>query len=325
MKTLIENFPKQLREAVSIAQSTATRKQKIKQVLITGLGGSGIGGTIASELVSGHCKVPVTVSKGYFIPAFVNEKTLVVVSSYSGNTEETISAMKQALEKKAQVTVITSGGWIAEEARKQGLDIFHVPGGFPPRACLGYSLVILMHIFHAHKLIRKTPLKDFIKAAALLEKQSGKIVKEAQKISDFLKGKLPVIYATTGNEGIAIRFRQQLNENSKMLCWHHVVPEMNHNELVGWRNKNENLAVIFLRHEDEFERNVKRIEINREIISHYTPHILPVFSKGKSAIEKCIYLIHLTDWVSWFLSVENQVDANEIDAINHLKNELSKF
>lgn len=325
MKTLIDNFPLQLQEAVEIAEKAKIHAQPVSQVLITGLGGSGIGGTIAAELAVDESPCPINVSKGYFLPAYVNEKTLVIVSSYSGNTEETISAMKMAQEKKARILCITSGGWIAEEAKRNNYEIILIPGGNPPRSCLGYSLVQQLFVFHKNGILKNSPKKDILAAADFLIAEKNSIQQEAKRIAAFLNGKLPVLYITINNEGIAIRFRQQINENSKMLCWHHVIPEMNHNELVGWRTKNENLAVLFLRHADEFERNSKRIEINKNIISQYTSNITDVFSKGNSRIEKCLYLIHLTDWVSYYIAETNQTDATEVKVIDHLKNELSKF
>src|SRR6201993_85300 len=137
MKNLVDNFPKQLSEALLIAQASKISAGKnIANVLITGLGGSGIGGTIAAELANKQSKVPVMVSKDYFIPSFVNENTLVIVSSYSGNTEETLSAMQIAIDKKAQIACITSGGKVKELAEQHKFDLIVIPGGNPPRSCL---------------------------------------------------------------------------------------------------------------------------------------------------------------------------------------------
>jgi glucose/mannose-6-phosphate isomerase len=127
-----------------------------------------------------------------------------------------------------------------------------------------------------------------------------------------------------GFEGVATRFRQQINENSKMLCWHHVIPEMNHNELLGWRTNVNNLAVVFFRNKLDFKRNGMRIDINKKVLSKYTQNITEVWSKGESLIEASLYHINLGDWVSWYLSEINNVDAIEIDVINFLKNELAK-
>jgi glucose/mannose-6-phosphate isomerase len=195
----------------------------------------------------------------------------------------------------------------------------------PPRACLGYSIVQVLNILFQLKLTKTNPLPQILSAANLLEKENANIHQEAKLISTFFKGKTPVLYSTTFHEGLAVRWRQQINENSKMLCWHHVVPEMNHNELVGWRNKNENLAVLYLLFNDEYHRNLKRIEMNKEVIQKYTSNIHTVTAKGSNEIEQTFYLNAIGDWVSYYLSIENGVEATEINVINHLKNQLSKF
>jgi glucose/mannose-6-phosphate isomerase len=125
-------------------------------------------------------------------------------------------------------------------------------------------------------------------------------------------------------EGIAIRFRQQINENSKMLCWHHVIPEMNHNELVGWTTRNESLAVVVLRTSADYERNVKRLEICKNIFETYSSSLTEIHAKGDSPLEQAIYLIHLTDWVSCDIADIKQIDPVEVKIIDHLKTELAK-
>lgn len=327
MKKLIEGFPNQLQEAIRIGEHAklTSAKKKIANVFISGLGGSGIGGTIVSELSAMEATVPITVSKGYFIPKFVNENTLVIISSYSGNTEETLNCLLLALKRKAKIVCISSGGKMAEIAKKKKLDLITIPGGNPPRACLGYSLTQQFFILSHFKII-STKFKSQLKASVqLLESEKQNIIAEARVIAEKLQGKTPIVYTTTYFEGVAIRFRQQLNENTKILCGHHVIPEMNHNELVGWPSGSDRVAVILLRDKDEYERNNVRIEINKEVIKKYTPHITEVWSKGKSQIEKAIYFIHLVDWVSILLSEIKGVDSMEIKVIDHLKSELSKI
>ena len=136
--------------------------------------------------------------------------------------------------------------------------------------------------------------------------------------------KTAVIYTAHGFEGVGVRFRQQINENSKMLCWHHVIPEMNHNELLGWRTNTDNLAVVYFRNKCDYGRNQFRIDINKEVIAKYTNNITEVWSEGDTSLQNTLYHIHLGDWVSWYLSVKNNVDAIEIDVINYLKGELAK-
>lgn len=327
MKTLVANFSKQLAEAISIgtdAKLTAA-PNKISNVLICGLGGSGIGGSIVTELVVGNCTVPVNVTKGYFIPAYVNENTLVIISSYSGDTEETLNCMELALAKGAKITGITSGGKVKAAAEKNGFDCIIVPGGMPPRSCLGYSLTQLFFVLGFHKLITIDYKSELEAAIRLIDSEEENMLAEAKKIATALKGKIPVIYATTYNEGIAIRFRQQLNENSKILAWHHIIPEMNHNELVGWTEKNDNLSVILLLNQDEYSRNMARVAINKEVITKHASAVTEVYSKGKTAIEKAIYFIHLGDWTTVLLGEMRGADLMEVNVINHLKAKLSEI
>jgi glucose/mannose-6-phosphate isomerase len=327
MKTLVANFSKQLSKAISIgnkAKLTAS-KNEISNVLICGLGGSGIGGSIVSELVVGVANVPINVTKGYFIPAYVNENTLVIISSYSGNTEETLNCMKLAITKKAKIVSVTSGGKVLEISKANKFDHIVVPGGMPPRSCLGYSLTQLFFILGFFGIIDNSYKADLEAAIKLINAEENKIITAAKNIAEKLNGKIPVIYTTTYNEGIAIRFRQQLNENAKILCWHQVIPEMNHNELVGWTEKNEDLSVLIFIDKDEYSRNLARVEINKEVIKKYTSNLTIVYSKGNSPIEKAIYFIHLGDWISVLLGELRGADLMEVNVINNLKSALAKI
>ena len=327
MKQLVQGFPAQLKEAILIGEKSSilNSKSEIRNVLITGLGGSGIGGTIVSEIVSNECTVPITVNKDYFLPAFVNEHSLVIVSSYSGNTEETVQAMVAALKTKAKIVCITSGGKIAEMAKENKCDLIVIPGGMPPRACLGYSLTQLFFVLNKLTLIGDSFLSQLKNTIDLIEKEASAIKKEALLMADFLFGKTPVIYSVDGYNGVATRFRQQINENSKMLCWHHVLPEMNHNELVGWAGGSEELAVVILRNKSDYSRTQARIEISKEVFSKHTSHVMEVWSKGNSQLEKSLSLVHLTDWASCYLADKKGIDAVEVNIINHLKGSLAKI
>jgi len=326
MKKLIENFPKQLTEAVEIAEKAmlTPSKNELKNIVISGLGGSGIGGTLVSELAEAQATLPIIVNKKYQIPSFVSKHTLFIASSYSGNTEETLEATLAANEKEAKIVCISSGGKIIELAKQNNWDYILVPGGSPPRACLGYSLVQLLKILSYYQVTSEAMFSQVNSAISLLEKESSVIQAEAKKVALSLKGKLPIIY-TLSLEAVAVRFRQQINENAKNLCWHHVIPEMNHNELVGWKEKNESLTVLVLRNNSDYFRNVKRLEVNLEIISKYTSNIQQIFSKGNNIIEEALYHIHLTDWISLYLAEEKGVDVMEVKVIDFLKGELSKI
>lgn len=326
MKELIAAFPGQLEEALRIGQSYTFHNpaEAPANVLLTGLGGSGIGGSIIQNYVFDKLKVPFTVNKDYFLPAFVNSETLVIVCSYSGNTEETLQAMKQAVKVKAKVVCITSGGEVEAMAKKKGYDCIIVPGGMPPRACVGYSVVEILFVLRQYGLLKTKFVPEIQASIDMLKADTKAIARKAQGIAKKLDGKFPIIYAPQTFEGLAIRVRQQINENSKMLASHGVIPEMNHNELVGWRDKDDRYAVLLLRNEDDYERVQTRMEINKKIIKKYTPNIIEVYSKGGSYFEKLFYFIHLTDWVSVYLSELHGVDATEVQVIDFLKSSLAE-
>lgn len=326
MDDLIQGFTAQLKRAIEIGEGAKIGKNKfpIRNVLISGLGGSGIGGTILSNVLRDDIAVPIIVNKEYQIPAFVNENSLVIISSYSGNTEETLSALMQAFKKSAQIVCITSGGLVQEYAETNDIDYVLIDGGAPPRSAFGQSFVQLLYILF-HLGLLEDGFKQYLQdSITLLDNEEEEIKKQAKEIAQKLNGKIPVIYSDAKFEGVSIRFRQQINENSKMLCWHHVVPEMNHNELVGWREKNEKIAVVFLRNNKDFERNQERMEFTKEVVSQYTNEVVEIYSKGDYDLVRSMYLIHLTDWVSYYLAEIKGVDAVEVDVISKLKNKLAE-
>jgi glucose/mannose-6-phosphate isomerase len=326
MNDYIDAFPDHLKEALVIGSSAKMKKvnKEIQNVLICGLGGSGIGGTIVNDIVANQIKVPVSASKDYRAPNFVSNKTLVIASSYSGNTEETIYALKACQEKGAEIACISSGGQLEALAKKNNYNLITIPRNHPPRAMFGYSFTQIFFVLEHYGLISNSFTAEFEKAISLIEEQKEEIQAEAMTLAKKLYGTTPVIYTAAGFEGVGVRFRQQINENSKMLCWHHVIPEMNHNELLGWRINTDKLGVVYFRNKCDFDRNQIRIDINKDVISKFTDNMTEVWSQGESRIENTLYHIHLGDWVSWYLSEMNNVDAIEIDVINFLKGALAK-
>jgi len=327
MNDYINDFTNHLKEAIEIANNSnlTPYNKEIRNVLICGLGGSGIGGTIVADIVSPKVNIPIAATKDYSIPNFVNEHTLVIANSYSGNTEETLFALEKCQAKGAEIAVITSGGKLKTIAEENNYNSIIIPGNQPPRAMFGYAFTELFFMLNHYGIIDDSFKADFDKAIALLDTEKTNIQKQAMELAKKMYKQTPVIYVGNGFEGVAIRFRQQINENSKMLCWHHVVPEMNHNELLGWRTNVDNLAVVFFRNKCDYERNQIRMDINKKVISEYTDNISEIWSKGDSVIENSLYHINLGDWVSWYLSEMNDVDAIEIDVINFLKGELGKI
>jgi len=326
MKELIESIGKQLTEAIRIGSSAEfkTTDRQYTSVLVCGLGGSGIGGKIISLLVNEEIKVPFILSNDYSIPACVNSNTLLIASSYSGNTEETISAVREGKNRGAEIVVITSGGELLEMAQQNSWNHLVVPKGQQPRAMLVYSLVQQLYILRKYNLISDIELLNLSNVTTFLESEKNHIQEDAMRIANHFHLKTPVIYSGSYFEGIAIRFRQQLNENAKMLCWNHVLPEMTHNELVGWAGGNESISVVYLKTDFDHPRTNYRWEISKEIIARKTPHVTEIRAKGISRLAQNFYLIHLTDWISYYLSELKKIDVVEVNVINHLKTEMSK-
>lgn len=327
MDTLIDRFPAQLKEALEIGQNATINQhdKPVNKIYVAGLGGSGIGGDFVAEMIKDECKVPYLIGKGYSIPAYIDANTLAIISSYSGNTEETLSALEQIEGTGAKIICIASGGKVITRAQEMGYDYIHVPGDWPsPRACLGFSLVQQIYVLEKLGFIGSAISAQIKTSIDIIKYDQDDIKAKAKDIANQLYGKTPIIYTTDRMESVAVRLRQQINENAKLLCWHHVIPEMNHNELVGWKAKRQDVAVLYFRNKDDFKRNALRIDINKKIISELSDTVLEVYSKGKSLPEKMMYFVNLGDWISWYMSELHGVDSIEVDVIDYLKGELAK-
>ncbi|MFT5336152.1 MAG: glucose/mannose-6-phosphate isomerase [Sphingobacteriales bacterium] len=325
MRELVEGFNDQLKEAMAIANgfSIESTGNKFANVVISGVGGSGIGGKIVSEIIGDEVTIPVVCNHHYWIPNFVDENTLFIVCSYSGNTEETKEALSRAMERKAHIVCVTSGGIIGGIAEENNFPIIKIPGGQPPRSALGFSLVQLLRIFEVYELVgAKTGLIEAV--VNLLQKEANEIKSQAKIIAKSLEGKMPILYSDANSSGVAVRWRQQLNENAKILCWHHSLPEMNHNELVGWVGAEKNAAVIVLKLESDHPRTKLRMGITKDIICKYCDTYIELEAKGQNAVERAMYLINIGDWVSVYLADIRQVDPVEVNVIDFLKESLAK-
>lgn len=325
MDQLIKKFPSQLREAIDIGEAASIRPHHfgIHQVVLVGMGGSAIGGAYVADLIADEAKCPYIVCNSYTVPAYVDKHTLVIVSSYSGNTEESISALEMALTRDAKVVCMSSGGKLKAIADRKDLDFIALPSGWPsPRACVGYSIVCQLFVLYHLRLISRMIIENVKIASDLLLFEQEDIISKADKLADVIVKHLPVIYTSDRMASVAVRWRQQINENAKMLAWHHVLPEMNHNELVGWKQQNEHLVVIFLRYKDDLRQVQLRTDLTKKIITPLAHHVIEIFAKGQSMAEKMMYMTHLGDWLSWSLAQKNHVDASEIDVIDTLKREL---
>lgn len=326
MDKLIAAFPTNIEDALLIAKGSTFRSPEnpIRNVVICGMGGSGIGGRLVSFWVQNEIRVPVQSFHDYTAPEYIDKHTLVIASSYSGNTEETLFFVEEAREKGAHIIGVCSGGELKDYCFKNQLDCVVVPGGNPPRTALAFSVVQVSNIFIKLGLVSDNILRNIATGKTLIREENKHIREEALKLAEFLKGTVPVFYATSVYEAVLVRAKQQFNENAKMLCWTHVIPEMNHNELVGWGGGDSRFSAVYFDTNDLLPRNEKRVEITLDVVQSKTK-LLTIRAKGNNLVERSVYLIHLVDWASFYLSELNKVDAFEINIIDKLKSELANF
>jgi glucose/mannose-6-phosphate isomerase len=334
MAARIAGFPAQAREGVAIGRAAriSLRTGGLKQIVFCGLGGSAIAGDLLRSLLADQLRIPFIVNRHYSLPKSVGPDSLVIVSSYSGNTEETNAAHREALRRKARILCITSGGTTALLAKRRRTPCIIIPGGSPPRAALAYSFFPLLIVLGKLGLIRR-PGREIAETLALCEAKAAiyrvpdAATNPALRLAESLAGRITVIYSSTGPfEAVNTRWRGQIAENAKALSFGHVLPEMNHNELVGWevlRDQMREMAVLFLRDREDHPRVAVRIDVTRGLLGQVTPHVHEVWSEGTSRLARLFSLVHLGDWVSYYLALLHGVDPTPVAAIDHLKRELA--
>jgi glucose/mannose-6-phosphate isomerase len=335
MRRLLAGFHRQVEDAVRIGKRSKipSMGSSINDIVLTGLGGSAIAGDLLRSYLAPELDVPFMVNRHYLLPQFVGGKSLVIVSSYSGNTEETISAHRDARKRRAKVLCISSGGETQRLAKKFRQPLITIPRGLPPRAALGYSFFPLLLSLVKLKFIRSRD-KDIRETMIALERQGRRYNSldpkrnPALQLAQRLYGKLPIVYSPADRlDAVNLRWRGQLEENAKLLAYGNVLPEMNHNELVGWkvlRRLMSEMAVIFLRDRSDHKRIALRMDLTKGIVSEFAAGATEVWSEGKSGLARMFSLIYLGDWVSYYVAMLNGIDPTPVKVIDYLKWELGK-
>jgi glucose/mannose-6-phosphate isomerase len=337
MYDLLLSFPVQVDTAYAIGQRCPlpeVKSSSVKNIVVTGMGGSAIGGDLARSYLAEDLKIPFLICRNYTLPTFVGPDSLVIASSYSGNTEETVEAYQQAKDAGAKLLAITTGGELAEKATSDRIPLIKIPPGLPPRAALGYSFVPLLVSLWRMKLAPDRCI-DFFEGEHILKQGVDEYRVEvplsenlAKEMATKLHRKLPIIYSATDHfDAVAVRFKGQLCENSKMLAFFNFFPEFNHNELVGWNKLYDlqpHLAVVILRDEDDHHRIRRRMELVRGIVEDLDVPVYELESKGGCLLERMFSLIQLGDFISFYLAILNEVDPTPVEVIDYLKRELAK-
>jgi glucose/mannose-6-phosphate isomerase len=334
MRRLLENFPHQIEEAVKIGKAAKIpyKASAIADVTVSGLGGSAIGGDLLRSYLAEDLDIPFQVNRNYELPEYVGRKSFVIISSYSGGTEETIAAHRDARKRGAMVLCVTSGGETEQLARKFRQPVIKIPKGYPPRTALGFSFFPTLIAFMKMKLVSGKD-KEIAETVRLLKQKARVFMalnedNPALELAKKLYNRLPIIYSAADRfDAVNVRWRGQLSENAKILAFGNVIPEMNHNELVGWRvlqrHMNE-MAVVFLRDKGEHPRIQTRMKITKGIVSEFAPRVVEAWSDGSSLLARMFSLIALGDWTSYYLAILNGIDPTPVRVIDYLKWELGK-
>jgi glucose/mannose-6-phosphate isomerase len=327
-------FPEQIQEALKITECVELSDlMKIDNVIISGMGGSGVTGDIIANLFRDRLDVPIVINREYTIPKWANKDTLTMVISYSGNTEETLKSFKNATQKKCKIIGISAGGKLQELCEKRTMHHIKIPTGFPPRAATAYLLFPSLSVLNKIGLIKNpidTDIKETIEIITNLRNSNEKSIPKDDNPSKQLARKIfktiPQIYGWNIYAPIARRWRTQFNENSKIIAREDIVPECNHNDIVGWSFDSEiskQFSCILFR--DKTEESIymsTRLDFMKTLFDEVAANTIEVVPQGKSRLAKMMYLMCLGDFVSCYLAVLRGVDPEPVEIIEELKNRL---
>jgi len=312
-----------------ILESNLNPKNNVENILICGMGGSAIGGDFVRTVLKDDFKIPIFVNRDYELPNWVSQNTLIFICSYSGNTEETISCYNSTVNNNIKPIVISSGGHILEDAKKNNFDFVQLPKGIQPRAAFGYSASLLLLALVKIGIVDKKYSDQLFNSIESIKNNSSKYSSiskgnDALELSKIIYNKFPIIYCTLNTEVVAFRLRCQLAENSKILSSHFVLPEQNHNEIEGFSNNDiSNFVILWLKDKNDNERTIKRIDITSKLLKNIK-YQFDYSEESDSLIERLFNLIYLFDWVSFYCAIYHKTNPTPVNTILELKSLMSK-
>ncbi len=317
MYGILEKFPQQIAAAMKLGENIKIT-EIIDKIVVTGMGGSALAGDLLQTYLKDE-KIPIHVNKDYFLPESINSRTLVFVISYSGNTEETVNAYRNALRKGCRIVVITSGGRLEMLARKQGIDLVLVNKDIQPRLALGYLFFPIITILQNSKLIADRT-NEIIRMIEILKTPVFK--DKGNDLAKKLDGKVPLIYTSERLKIIGYKWKINFNENTKIHAFYNVFPELDHNEINGFVNLKANYYVIIFKDENDYMKLRKQMDITKNLIKKKNVSVTEISLTGSSLLTKIFSAIYIGDWCSYFLALKYKVDPTPVELIEDLKKQL---
>ncbi|MHB1325285.1 MAG: bifunctional phosphoglucose/phosphomannose isomerase [Thermoleophilia bacterium] len=330
---MVAGLPGQLFDAYEAGGRVALdHGGEVGGIAVAGMGGSAIGADVIASVYDAELPSPMVTVRGYNLPHWISSRSVVFVVSYSGNTEETISCLNEALERGCCIICLSTGGKVSEIAAANGLPFIEVPSSLQPRAAMGWLSVPIAACLESLGLIEAVE-EDVREAASVLgrlgelyglENQSAS--NPAKQLAVDLYDRIPVIYGSEVTAVAARRWKCQINENAKQLAFNHQFPELNHNEIVGWeypQSDLERFRVIYLADGKLHPQNVKRMDVTAELLESYVGEIRRYTSSGECRLARLLSSINLGDYVSLYLAVLNGIDPSPVERIENLKKRLA--
>jgi len=320
----------QARFAVEVLNPDHDGRQ-ITKLVVAGMGGSALAAILAKSWLKRELEIPFEVVRTYDLPEYVDDTTLVIASSYSGNTEETLSTLTQASERGAQVAIVAAGGALIEAAQSKGISHVQLPAHLQPRMAVIYNLRALIAILAHFGIVNFDRFSEIGETANWLQAETSQWRSDVSTDKNYAKqlallavGKTPVFYAGSLFAPVAYKWKISWNENAKNVAFWNEYPEFNHNEFIGWASHPiEKPFVIFdLVSDHEHPRILKRFEVSDRLLSGKRPKANTINMAGQSTISQLLWGSILADFVSIYVAILNNVDPTPVDLVEKLKHEL---
>jgi glucose/mannose-6-phosphate isomerase len=316
-------LPDHLSDALWRFESAGLERRELQGLIVCGMGGSAIGGVLARAAIGDVLNRPMQVFRDYEIPGWTNPNIAVLCSSYSGDTEETLASFEAAEAVGADRYVATTGGRLAEAARAAGVPVIGMPAGLQPRHAVGYGFTVACEMA---ALIGAAPgvRTEIDSTAAHLADARDRIAARAAEIADQIGDSTPLIYGCDATVPVAYRWKCQMNENAKQHAFSHQLPELDHNEIVGWSPNGDRgqFSAIFLIDSDQHPRQRQRAELTAELVKPQATATITIETEGETRVERLLWTVLLGDLVSLFVAARKGVDPGPIEMIDRLKSEL---
>jgi glucose/mannose-6-phosphate isomerase len=319
---------------VNISNNLNIRYKRPKNIIIAGMGGSAIGGDLLKDWLRNELQVPIEVCRNYHLPAYAGKETLVLAVSYSGNTEETLSAYLEAVHKQCMTVAFTSGGLLQKFSQELGVPFLRLPSGYPPRGAIAYLLFPLMASLKRFKLIH-TDEEEIKEAVAVVTDVSGEVkpstptaLNPSKRLAIGLKGSIPFVCGFDFYESVATRMKTQFNENSKVPAKTEHFSELNHNETVGWTGSTDlprNFSIVLIRDEQEPIEIRTRVDFTRSLVlDRSAERVLEVRARGKGRLARMLSVMYVGDFASIYLAILYGVDPTPVLIVDELKRKLEE-